>query len=338
MNLAYKLLKLPSPLNEFVDFIWMNNNNSNDEQEVVVLPDGRIDILFTVSSVEPYRVMLMGISAEAGVSVILPSSKIFGISFNLLAVEYLLGTTIFSFKDNVSQLPNDFWGMAEDDLNDFDLFSEKVTGKMLSLLKTNVDERKRKLFQLIYSSNGTMPIKQLCEKVFWSSLQINRYFNKQFGISLKAFGLTLFNTTGLVFTSNDMFASVKLKKAETMTLGNGELKTNSGIFAFKSKNVVDKLIFKHVYGYHDFVQSLFTFITCLIVLITINGIDFGNPFNSTIAKRILLIGVLYILYGLINIGAEFYTAYRVETITNRLTNNYTSFREDLSNIKVAFLY
>jgi len=155
-------------------------------------------------------------------------------------------------------------------------------------------------------------------------------------ISLIGFGLTLFNTTGLVFISNDMYASVSLKKAETMTLGNGELKTHSGIFAFKSKNIVDKLIFKHVYGYHDFIQSFFTFIICLIVLTTVNGIDFGNPFNSTIAKRILLIGVLYILCGLINIGAEYYTAYRVEMITNnRLTANYTSFREDLSNIKVG---
>ncbi len=154
-------------------------------------------------------------------------------------------------------------------------------------------------------------------------------------ISLIGFGVTLFNTTGLVFISNDMFASVTLKKAETITLGNGELKTNSGVFAFKSKNVVDKLIFKHVYGYHDFVQSLFTFITCLIVLITLNGIDSGNPFNLIIAKRILLIGVLYILYGLISIGAGIYTTYRVEAITNRLTGNYISFREDLSNIKVG---
>lgn len=187
MNLEYKLSKPAPPLHEFVDFIWMNNNNSDDAQEVVVLPDGRIDILFTVSTVEPFRMMLMGICTEAETSDILPSSKTFGISFNLLGAEYILDTTISSFTENVSQLPNDFWGIAEDDLNDFDLFCEKVTGKMLGLLKTNVDERKRKLFQLIYSSNGAMPVKELSEKVFWGSRQINRYFNNQFGISLKAY-------------------------------------------------------------------------------------------------------------------------------------------------------
>ena len=154
-------------------------------------------------------------------------------------------------------------------------------------------------------------------------------------ISLVGFGLTLFNTAGLVFTSNDMVASVRLKVPETVTIGNGELKANSGTFHFKSNRIADKLIFRHVYGYHDFIQSAFTFITCLIILITINKINSNNPFALIIARRILLIGTLYILFGLLNIGAEFYIAHRVESITNQVTGNYTSFREDLSNIKVG---
>ena len=85
-------------------------------------------------------------------------------------------------------------------------------------------------------------------------------------VSLIGFGLTLINTTGLIFTSNDMFAAVKLKKSETIVLDKGQLKANGGIFSFKSTNVIDRLIFKHVYGYHDFIQSLFTFITCFILL------------------------------------------------------------------------
>jgi AraC-like DNA-binding protein len=42
-------------------------------------------------------------------------------------------------------------------------------------------------FELIYAENGSMPVKELSEKVFWSSRQINRYFNEQFGLSLKAY-------------------------------------------------------------------------------------------------------------------------------------------------------
>ncbi len=58
---------------------------------------------------------------------------------------------------------------------------------MLTLVKPNIDSRKQKLFELIYSSNGSLPVKELSEKVYWGSRQINRYFNKQFGISLKAY-------------------------------------------------------------------------------------------------------------------------------------------------------
>ncbi|MEX8549182.1 MAG: hypothetical protein V5804_16400 [Mucilaginibacter sp.] len=164
-------------------------------------------------------------------------------------------------------------------------------------------------------------------------------------ISLIGFGLTLFNTAGLVFTNNKMFADVRLKNAETTSLAQAELKTNRGVLAFKSDNVLDRLVFQHVYGYHDFIQSFFTFITCCILLITIKGIDPNSPFTLTIAKRISIIGSLYIIYGLVSIGAGFYLVSRVEAIMKQVTGDYTSFRDDLSNIKVgifilifAFIY
>ena len=58
---------------------------------------------------------------------------------------------------------------------------------MLTLINPDIDSRKQKLFELIYSSNGSLRVKELSEKVYWSSRQINRYFNRQFGLSLKAY-------------------------------------------------------------------------------------------------------------------------------------------------------
>jgi AraC-like DNA-binding protein len=43
------------------------------------------------------------------------------------------------------------------------------------------------MFELIYSTNGAITVKELSEKVFWSSRQINRYFNQYYGISLKTY-------------------------------------------------------------------------------------------------------------------------------------------------------
>ena len=47
-----------------------------------------------------------------------------------------------------------------------------------------MDERKLNLFKLIYSEE-IHSVNELSEKVAWSSRQINRYFSRQYGVSLK---------------------------------------------------------------------------------------------------------------------------------------------------------
>jgi AraC-like DNA-binding protein len=66
-------------------------------------------------------------------------------------------------------------------------FCKKASQKIKTVSTENMDNRKKKLFELIYSSHGSMTVKELSGKVYWSSRQINRYFNQQFGISLKAY-------------------------------------------------------------------------------------------------------------------------------------------------------
>ena len=55
------------------------------------------------------------------------------------------------------------------------------------VLPAAIDERKRKLFELIFAGNGEISVKELSEKIFWSARQINQYFNQQLGLSLKAY-------------------------------------------------------------------------------------------------------------------------------------------------------
>jgi AraC-like DNA-binding protein len=58
---------------------------------------------------------------------------------------------------------------------------------MHDLLPADIDNRKQQLFEWLYASNGAVTVKELAGKVFWSSRQMNRYFNQQYGISLKAY-------------------------------------------------------------------------------------------------------------------------------------------------------
>ena len=178
----------PAPhLSNFVESFWMLENTSTEPHETIGLPDGRFDIIFSYSSSEPFRAMLMGLGTEPGEHTIPPKIVMLAVSFKLLAIEYLLDIKAGGLLNTAYPLPVGFWGITKDDLDDFESFCNKISAKLLSLIKPDVDSRKQKLFDLIYSSNGSLPVKELSESVFWSSRQINRYFNEQFGISLKAY-------------------------------------------------------------------------------------------------------------------------------------------------------
>lgn len=186
-DFEYKFIKPHKSLDDFVESFWLLKNHTDNSKDIVILPDGRIDLFFSQSATEPFHITLSGLETRPDQATLAAKSVMFVISFKLLATEYIIQGTISDLLDNANYLPSDFWGFSADDLKDFDLFCQKATQKTQSLLPKETDNRKQKLFDLIYSSNGEMTVKELSENVFWSSRQINRYFNQRFGISLKAY-------------------------------------------------------------------------------------------------------------------------------------------------------
>lgn len=186
-DLEYKIIKPDEPLSTFVESFWFLHNRSGSDKITTGLPDGLIDISLSRSATAPFRIVQLGGLTQYEQATIPANCLIFCISFKLPAVEYIFREPIAGIINSGKFLPNDFWGFSEDDLQDFDLFVKKATRKIQALLPEEIDERKRKLFELIYTTNGAITVKELSEKVFWSSRQINRYFNQQFGLSLKTY-------------------------------------------------------------------------------------------------------------------------------------------------------
>lgn len=186
-NFYYKAVEPDEALADFVENIGMFHNKSNKAMEVVLLPDGRIDLFFMQSESEPFKVSLIGLETIPEQQVIPADTLAFKITFKPLGVEYLLQTSITDILNSGKVLPTDFWNISNDDLKDFEVFHSKIATKLKQLLPAKIDERKRELFKLVYRSNGEIKIQQLSEEISWSSREINRYFNKQFGLSLNAF-------------------------------------------------------------------------------------------------------------------------------------------------------
>jgi len=186
-KLDYKIVHPPQELADYVAYFWYVDNPSDNEKKTIGLPDGLIDVLLYQSANDGFRIMQMGGVTQYEHATIPPHCRMFCVSFKLPAVEYILREAVSDILDSAKLLPDDFWGFSEEDLRDFGLFVQKATQKVLSLLPREIDERKRRLFQLVYTTRGAVTVKELSQQVFWSSRQINRYFNQQFGISLKAY-------------------------------------------------------------------------------------------------------------------------------------------------------
>lgn len=187
MKLTIKSALPDKSISHFVHSFWMLENKTGKDIPSTVLPNGMVDLTLMKMNSSNWEMLVRGIDTEPSQIVIEKGAKIFTVGLKLLAVEYLLGHSIKDVLNKGKKLANDFWQFEDDDMNSLKNFCRKATQKIKSISIENIDNRKKKLFDLIYFSNGAIPVKELSEQVFWSSRQINRYFNQQFGISLKAY-------------------------------------------------------------------------------------------------------------------------------------------------------
>jgi len=148
-------------LADFVESFWMLQNLSDREHHIVVVPDGRVDIIFSLAPTETFQATLKGLDTELDRAVIAANTVFFAISFKLLGVEYLLRELVGNIRNRGMVLPSAFWGITPADLTDFDLFCTKASCHMLTLVKPTIDDRKRELFKLIYQANGTAKVQDL---------------------------------------------------------------------------------------------------------------------------------------------------------------------------------
>ncbi len=185
--MEYRTVQPVPALAEFVESFWLLANHSDAAQPVALVPDGRPDLVFADAATEPYHVVLLGLDNQPSAPLIPPRARMLAISWKLLAVEYLLPVRIANLLQTGTYLPTDYLGVTADDLADFDGFCAKVSAQILRQLPPAIDARKRKLFSLLYDSNGAITVEALAEAAGWSSRQINRYFQQMFGLSLKAY-------------------------------------------------------------------------------------------------------------------------------------------------------
>lgn len=168
----------------------------------VIIPNGRIDLHFYITETGEFRISLVGLETMPKKMREEKIGKLFSISFNPVGVEYILQRNIAGILNHGEMISTNFWDFNEADLDHFEGFCEKAVSKMMSLIPAYTDPRKRQLFNLIFKSNGEVSIKDVSQQVKWSERQINQYFSRQFGLSLKAYCNILRFQASLAHISN----------------------------------------------------------------------------------------------------------------------------------------
>jgi AraC-like DNA-binding protein len=187
MKIEIKSLFPDSPIAHFIHSFWMLENKTKNDIPSTVLPNGMVDLIVMKVNSQEWEMVIRGIDTMSDEVSILSGTKMFSIGFKLLAVEYLFKDSIKDILNEGKIITTEYWQFDEMDLINLESFCSKATQIINTIATQTIDTRKKKLFEHIYATDGSMSVKELSEKVFWSSRQINRYFNQTFGISLKTY-------------------------------------------------------------------------------------------------------------------------------------------------------
>ncbi|MBC8756683.1 helix-turn-helix transcriptional regulator [Kordia sp. YSTF-M3] len=176
-------------LKQYIRCFWWLDNDSSKNLNYTILPDGFFDIIVRFDNYKYQSTVLTGLYTKEVEVVISPNHQLFGIQFKLPAVEYVFYESIAPLLNSQKKLSDAFWN-----LNSFNFSENVATIDSLSSIisqevdkENNLDHRKLHLFKLLSQTKGNESVSYFADKLFWSSRQINRYFNKMFGLSLKSY-------------------------------------------------------------------------------------------------------------------------------------------------------
>ncbi|GAB3496177.1 hypothetical protein GCM10027341_14540 [Spirosoma knui] len=179
---------LPDPsISHFLHSFWFLENKTGKDVSATLLPNGMVDLVLMSVNSEYWELSLRGIDTVPGQVTIAANTTMFSIGLKLLAVEYLLGDSVNDVLNEGRSLTNDFWQFEAGDVSSLETFLTKATKRIQTITTEHIDNRKKKLFDLLYASHGSIPVAELSKNASWSSRQMNRYFNQQFGLSLKSY-------------------------------------------------------------------------------------------------------------------------------------------------------
>jgi AraC-like DNA-binding protein len=186
-SLSYQVALPGKRLSDYVASFWKLENKGSHSYRVEILPDGYFDIVYTSMKRRPFRISLIGLATKPRKYTIPTQASAYGISFKLPAAEYVLKSPIADLLNGYKYLDNTFWCSRNLDFQDLERFTMIFEPIIAACIDKELPVEQVQLFDRIYQSGGLLPVGELSGATTWNSRQINRYFQKYFGLTLKMY-------------------------------------------------------------------------------------------------------------------------------------------------------
>jgi len=187
--MIYNQIKPDPILNDFIRCYWWLDNTSSEDLNFTILPDGFFDILIYFEEGMLKRVSLTGLYTKEIKVDIKPNTQLFGIQFRLLALENIIEESIAPILNSEKEISINSWNLNKFSFQDKLQLIEKLNQYFFTKInqQKEIDSRKQNLLKLVNQTKGNKTVEFYSKQVFWSRRQINRYFKKSYGLSLKAY-------------------------------------------------------------------------------------------------------------------------------------------------------
>lgn len=168
-----------------VKCFWEYENRDDDIQHTI-FPNGYFELFMIFEGHELISVFLSGLRTKPFDVYIPKGITVSAIRFSLSASEYILDREIGSILDDTLPLDNAFWGLEELSALSFPDRAAEITRKLLDRIwRKEPEPGKLLLLKTVYTPD--LSVRDVSDMTGWDRRRINRYFNSQFGLSLKTF-------------------------------------------------------------------------------------------------------------------------------------------------------
>ena len=185
--MKYQEIKADGYLSNFVKCFW-TSETLTENSEYTILPDGFFDLIVEIKNGKNPSIKLTGIWTIPIDIKTEVNTKIFAVRFKPLSVELLECVNLKSLLNSSINLSDDFLEIDNLTFDNFQVFCSHIENYLKSRIEKikTISNFKISLFNEIFKKE-TFNVQELSEKSFWTSRQINRYFNMTFGLSLKEY-------------------------------------------------------------------------------------------------------------------------------------------------------